>query len=180
MMRRDFAVAEDLFRRSLQMRRELAGTDLQVARTINNLAKCIREQDRFGEAERYYRESADIFQRLYGSDSMRTAKVLGSLGGCLVDAGRFDDAEPLLLESLHTKEKFAGPDDASTARTVFDLARLFFLRSPPDLDRARKLAERALNIRRQRFQSGNREIAESESLLAEIVASGERSDSTPP
>ncbi len=166
--KKQYDLAEEMSRKSLDIYRQLLGDHLDTARAYNNLAGYLRNQKKLDDAERAYREAIRIFDKLDGPGRFRAAKAKGSLGVVLLEARRFDEAEKLLFESLRTKWEFEN-DTVSVSKTLYDLARLFFLKEPADLPKARDFCVQSLELRKKLYKSDDhKEVLQSAGLLSEI------------
>ncbi|CAN0195770.1 unnamed protein product, partial [Phaeothamnion confervicola] len=76
---------------------------------------------RLDDAERHYRESARIRDKVYGVDSAGTAQALEKLGGVLLRAGKTAAAEALFQRVLKIRGDLVGNQHAFTASARADL-----------------------------------------------------------
>ncbi len=171
--------AETYFRQALDMRQRLLADHEQdddarkemremVARSMNNLATCLRNEERYREAEQLHRESVIIVQELHGPDHIDVARGLSNIARCLVARNRLHEAEPLLRQSLDIKLKKLLPDDASVALSNYYLADLLH-RLGRD-EEAEPFAREALQVTRKRFTPPHFRIIECTALQAEILS----------
>jgi len=66
-------------------------------------------------AERYYRETVRVREKVYGVDGPSVAEALEKLGGIHVKQGRPDAAEPIFQRALRLKQALVGPNHAYSA-----------------------------------------------------------------
>jgi tetratricopeptide (TPR) repeat protein len=105
--------------------RERQGTDdLALATALYDLAILRRRQGKLAEAERLYRRSLDIRERLEGPDHPDVAATLNNLASVLVARGDYQGAEPLLRRTLRIRRTALGADHALTAQSLNNLALL--------------------------------------------------------
>jgi tetratricopeptide (TPR) repeat protein len=64
------------------------------------LALTLAYQGRYTEAEKLYREAADINSRVLGNDHPQTVQSMNNLAYTLMKEGRYSDAEILLRETI--------------------------------------------------------------------------------
>ncbi len=90
------AAAEPLLRRSVDIRRELLGSERPhpaVATGLNNLGGLLLEQKRYGEVEPLWREALDIRLTILGDAHPQTAVSCNNLAELLRRMGFLDEAE---------------------------------------------------------------------------------------
>ena len=154
-----FAEGEATYREALEIRRSLAGENLDaylpnVAATCNNLAILLKIQHRTEEAERLYREALKIYHSLaeenpdaYLPDMATTCNNLANL---LKNQHRMEEAERLYREALEIRRSLAGENpDAylpNVAATCNNLACL--LDDQHRMEEAERLYLDALKIYR--------------------------------
>ncbi len=171
---RDYREADRLYREALEMRRKLyAPNDRRIAQTLNNMATFKREQGELGDAIKLFGEALAIFEGSKDDQSeLDIAKVLGSIGHAELDAGRCGAAQDHLAKSLKRKQALIHEQSperelASVANTQFHLARFHMDCEPRHLDEAERLANLALEYRRQELPATHFH-AESLLLMARI------------
>jgi predicted ATPase/transcriptional regulator with XRE-family HTH domain len=96
-MRGEFAVADELLRQSLQLRREL-GDQMGAARTLLNLGNVAFSRGDHATATRLFQESLDIRRQL--GDTRGTARVLNNLSVLARDGGHVERMTYLADEAL--------------------------------------------------------------------------------
>ncbi|MDB4881816.1 MAG: protein kinase [Gemmatimonadetes bacterium] len=118
----DYAGADSLYRRSLEVGRALYGAEHPiVADALINLGAVRHQRTEYAEAERYQRAGLAIIQRVYGPDDPRTASAMTMLGRVLVAEQRFDEATPLVQRALVIRERVYGTVSPKVASTVNEL-----------------------------------------------------------
>jgi tetratricopeptide (TPR) repeat protein len=194
------AQAESLYRQALGMRQRLAvalartpDADAKeirkreelVARSLNNLATCLRDQARDGEvktldeAETLFVQAHDLVRRLKGDNYVDVANSLNNLGSFyMLYKGDLEKAEQPLLEALASKRKIHGDQHYSVAVTLQFLAELRCAQER--YAEAEKYVREAVDIRRQAFLEGQQTITESLDWLAiTLMAQGRSEDAGP-
>jgi tetratricopeptide (TPR) repeat protein len=144
--RAQYAQAEPLFRRALEIREKIYGPDHPgVATVLNNLAELLRDQGQYAQAEPLYRRALKIREKAYGPDHPDVATVLNNLAGLLRAQGQHAQAEPLLRRALEIDEKAYGPDHPDVATVLENLSVLYG--EMGQKTRAQDCASRASRIR---------------------------------
>jgi serine/threonine protein kinase/class 3 adenylate cyclase len=194
------AEAESLYRQALAMRERLAaalesspspddeevsGRKELVARSMNNLGTCLRDQADDGEvktldeAETLFVKALDLVRRQRGDDYVDVANGLNNLGSFyLLYKGNLERAEQPLVEALATKRKIHGDQHYSVAVTLQFLAELSCAQER--YAEAEQYAREAVDIRRQVFPEGHPQITESLDWLAIALIGQKRSDDAAP
>ncbi|RMH21285.1 MAG: tetratricopeptide repeat-containing protein [Gammaproteobacteria bacterium] len=125
----------------------------------------LRTRGQYEEAERLYRESLDVFEKL--GDSHSVAVTQSSLADLLRTRGQYEEAERLYRLSLAVFERFS-PDHPNTAQSLNNLGGL--LRAMGDLAGARPYYERALAIFEKTLGSNHPITMQSRAKLANLEA----------
>jgi Tfp pilus assembly protein PilF len=184
--RGQYADAEPLFRRSLQIyERALGPDDLNVATSLNNLAELCRRQGEYGEAEPLYKRSLRLRETTLGPDHPTVATSLSNLAALYFEEEDFAKAEPLFERSLAIRERSLGSDHPDVATSLNNLAALYraqgkYVEAEPLQKRSLAMLEKTLgpnhptvakslaNLSALYFRKG--EYTESESLLQRSLA----------
>jgi tetratricopeptide (TPR) repeat protein len=165
--------AEPLFRRALAMREKLLGRDhTDVAISLNNLAKLLKDTNRLGEAEPLMRRSLEINERTSGSDNPNVATNRNNLALLLKETNRMGEAEPLYRRALEIDERSYGPDHPDVARDLNNLALL--LKDTNRLDKAEPLMRRAVQIIEKALGPDDPKLATSLNNLAQLLQATNR------
>ena len=115
---------EPLLVESLALRRRLLGPeDKDVAMTLVELARALRDQFRDQEAEVPIREALAIRRKIFGEEHRETATSKNELALLLLDRGELDEAERLARENLATSARILGDDhpNATAAKSNLGL-----------------------------------------------------------
>lgn len=111
------------------LRRRFEGRDdRMLAHALTNYAGLLKDLGEYGEAERLYRESLAMKERLYGAGHTEVARGLGNLGALLEDRGRYDEAEAYFERALAIRRSDPRPDDPELAQSLQHVARLLYHR----------------------------------------------------
>lgn len=161
--RKDFATAEPLLLRVLDIRKAAFGEEHRdVATSLDDLAGLKRAEKDPDEAAALYVKALALWEKIAGPDSPALAPDLNNLGA-IYEMGPENEkakAEPLFLRAIALDEKALGPDSPDLATDFNNLgyAYLFTKRYPE----AAKAFERALAIRRKAFGDADQLVKESQ------------------
>jgi len=88
-----FAMAEEIYVRSLAMKKELFSEEsLDYALNLQNLAACYSAKGRYDEAEKMFTDSLSIRERILGNDHPELSTTLRNFALLLKKLGRHEDA----------------------------------------------------------------------------------------
>ena len=166
--------AEELYRRSLAIREKLASAtnpDL-IARTLNNLGTCVRDQGRFREAEDLFRRAVKIIEDKYGPEHVDVAGGLNNLGFCLYKQDAYAAAEPVFERSVAIKRKVLGEKHYSLAITLTGLGDLN--QKQEKFEKAEQYYREVVEIRRGVFKPGHAAISSGLDGLAKALLAQKR------
>ena len=173
----NLAEADDLFRRSLAIRRRLLGDEHpDVAESFIMLADTVRYQGKLQEAEGYAREALAIETHLLQGRaiSLRVALAQESLGGALLEQGNGQEAVGLLRNAAATRKELLGSEHLDTAGAIFNLGRA--LRSANQLEEAERMLREALAICRNHIGDRYTLTAFCYETLGDLLAQTDRVD----
>ena len=143
--RGDLPAAEPFFRRSLDIRERVLGSEHPLTlSTLDNLAHATLELGRLDEAERLSRRVLAARERSCGLEHPDTAIALTAVGEVLTKKGEFEAAEPLLRRALAVQQKHLPEGSPDTGVSMWHLAEM--LRGLQRVDEAEPLARRALEV----------------------------------
>jgi tetratricopeptide (TPR) repeat protein len=103
-----FAMAEEIYTRSLGLKKELFGEEsVDYALNLQNLAACYSAKGRYDEAEKMFSESLSIRERILGKDHPELTTTLRNFALLLKKLGRHEDATSMearaaILEKAHS------------------------------------------------------------------------------
>ena len=161
-----FEEGEELYRRSLEIRRGAYGPeDEDVATSLRSLGNLLYLRGAFAEAEPLMLEALDLRRRLLGPRHTKVGAVLASLGRLRHAQRRYAQAEEDLAEALDVQRTRLGEDHPDTASTQRDLAALYV--DLGELARAEALLAPALAALRELGESSWK-VAEAQSVLGAL------------
>ena len=142
----EFAAAEPLLRRALQIREKALGAGhAQTAQALNNLAQVLQELGRYAEVEPLLERALAMYEKTQGPEHNDVANALNNLASLYRLTGNYPKAEPLYLRALAIREKTTGPESPATAVVLNNLGLMHHQAGA--LEKARPLLERSLAIR---------------------------------
>jgi eukaryotic-like serine/threonine-protein kinase len=164
----DFARSDELFQRSLAIRREHLGpAHADVAHSLAHLGWSRLVQDDLTAAEGFFREALGIQRQALGAEHFDVANSLNGLGLAIHGLGRKAEAIRLLREALEIRRNSLGEAHVEIANGLHDLAIL--LRSSGDSIGAEALLREGLAMRRELLDANHPDIAKSTSHLASLL-----------
>ncbi|MDX2116362.1 MAG: serine/threonine-protein kinase [Planctomycetota bacterium] len=124
--RGNYQKAEDLYRQSLQMRREVYKDrdHADVADGMNHLAATLMLMRRFDEARDLMQGALDMRRRLFPEDHKDVVATVNNLGALYQETGRYADAERHFSEALDRIIQVQGRETRLAARGMKNLARI--------------------------------------------------------
>ena len=156
--RAQYAKAEPLYRRALEIKEKISGPDHpDVATGLNNLAGLLRDQGQYAKAEPLCRRALEIDEKAYGPDHPDVAMGLNNLAGLLHAQGQYAKAEPLYRRALAIDEKAYGPDHPDVAMDLNNLGKL--LHDQGQYAKAEPLCRRAFEIREKAYGPDHPDVA---------------------
>ena len=166
---RDYPAAEELFRRSLDIRERLLGAEHHgLVQTINNLAAVHIARADLERAEPLFRRALAISERHLGMEHPEVAIFLNNLARLYFKRNAYSQAEPLLLRLLAIKQA-QGHDHPEVATVLASLATVRQALGKHDV--AEQLWRRVLAIRQKSLAANDPAIATSLENLADVCAS---------
>ena len=177
--RAEFAAAEPLYRRALEIDEASYGPDHpEVAIRLNNLAALLQATNRLSEAEPLIRRALAIDETALGPDHPKVAIRLNNLANLLRATNRLDEAEPLYRRALAIDEASYGPDHPEVATDLNNLASL--LQTTNRLDEAEPPYRRALAILEASLGETHPQVATALNNLASLLQDTNRLDEAEP
>ena len=121
----DFAGAEPLMRRTLEVYQQLRGPEhVDVAAAMGNLGSLLQAKRDFPAAEQVLRQSLAMYQRIGGEQHPGVAGAYVKLGELYLDEGQVAAAEPLLRRSIEIYRAAKTPEMEGLAAALGDLGLL--------------------------------------------------------
>ena len=163
-----YAEARPLLEGALAIReKELGPEHLDVARSLNNLARLLFEIGDYAGARLLYERSIAIREKAVGPEHLDLVPSLNNLAVLLWKTGDYEGARPLQERVLAIREKALGPDHPDVAGALNNLAILLW--QTGDYAGARPLYERALAIQEKEFGPDHLKVAEGLGNLAVLL-----------
>lgn len=101
---KDFAKAEEYFRRSLELHKALYGPSANLALVEQNLARLLLAQDRTAEAFALLEEAAPMAQQYAGPTSIITVRTQLAYTEALTQLGQFERADTMIADLVARTE----------------------------------------------------------------------------
>lgn len=166
--RGDYDEAEALYRRTLDLKRNLYGDEhFEVALALNNLGVVLLKRNELNQAEPLLRESLALSRALLRSDHPKVGAILQNLAVIVESREDYDSAERFHREALIIKVSQLGDKHPSVATGFNNLA--FCLQATGKFEEAEDLYRKALGILRSRFRRGHPNIAVVQRNLASLL-----------
>jgi tetratricopeptide (TPR) repeat protein len=138
-----YAEAEGLLQRALTIREKVL-EDQETARTIYALARLNHNRGNKDKAERLYRQSLAIREKVLGREHPDVAESLSGLAGAL-SLKRIEEAERLAKRSLSIREKALGENHPDVAESLSSLTEVILeIGKPSEVE---SYLRRAITIR---------------------------------
>lgn len=162
--RRDFATAEPLLLRVLDIRKAVFGEEHHdVAVSLDDLAGLKRAENKPTEAAALYEQALALWEKIAGPDSPVLAPDLNNLGAVYEVGPERTKAEPLFLRAIALDEKASGPDSPDLATDLNNLGYLYVFTNR--YQEAAKAFAQALTIRKKAYGDRDPLVQESENGL---------------
>jgi eukaryotic-like serine/threonine-protein kinase len=172
----NYAGAEEFFRASLQMRRELFGEHhLDVADSLGRVGMTLRARSQYREAEPLLRQALALRRELLPAAHPHIAADLSNVAAIERNLDRNADAETHYREALDIMQQARGGDHPFVATIMNNLARA--LKAQEKFDEAEALLLRALDIRRRHLGDKHASVAMSLSDLGWVAEGAGKLDS---
>jgi eukaryotic-like serine/threonine-protein kinase len=139
-----YTIADSLFRRVLQMDRQLHGDRHPlVADALINIGAVQQDLGYYTEAEKLERQALEINESYYGPDHPQMAHNLTVLARTLINQKRFDEAVEALEKALPIEERAYGPVSRQVASALNELGNAAMKREQYDAaePRFRRMAD---------------------------------------
>jgi tetratricopeptide (TPR) repeat protein len=165
---KDYAQAEDCFRRALELREQALGGDHPtVISSINNLAALYVARGALDDAEPLLQRAMAVTIKRVEASQADLAVNLNNLVRLYVKRGDYARAEPMLTQLLAMKRPL-GPEHPEVAAVLVTLAKLRQSMSQPDA--AERIWRRVLAVRERTLPANDTTIAATLDGLAEACA----------
>jgi tetratricopeptide (TPR) repeat protein len=165
---KDYAQAEDCFRRALELREQALGGDHPtVISSINNLAALYVARGALDDAEPLLQRAMAVTIKRVEASQADLAVNLNNLVRLYVKRGDYSRAEPMLTQLLAMKRPL-GPEHPEVAAVLVTLAKLRQSMSQPDA--AERIWRRVLAVRERTLPANDTTIAATLDGLADACA----------
>jgi tetratricopeptide (TPR) repeat protein len=114
----DNAKAEEVFLKALHEAQRFGPANVRIAATDNRLGMVYHNEKKYADAESAFRKALDIFEEIYGSDSIDVANVNYNFGWLLMDEGKASQAMTFLEKCLVAYQRELGPKGLKTGDTL--------------------------------------------------------------
>jgi tetratricopeptide (TPR) repeat protein len=165
---KDYAQAEDCFRRALELREQALGGDHPtVISSINNLAALYVARGALDDAEPLLQRAMAVTIKRVEASQADLAVNLNNLVRLYVKRGDYSRAEPMLTQLLAMKRPL-GPEHPEVAAVLVTLAKLRQSMAQPDA--AERIWRRVLAVRERTLPANDTTIAATLDGLAEACS----------
>jgi len=148
-----------LMQRALAVQRELRGDEPHpdLAEVLNDMGYVFSVNGDLDNAERFYRESLEMYRRLLGEKHPYVATELENVAFMLQGKGDLAGAEALLRQSLEIHRDLQGDSHPESGRALFNLASVQYDRG--ETHEALANMRQALAIYRKAYPPDHPEVA---------------------
>ena len=165
---KDHLRAEELFRRSLELREHSLGSDHpSVLTSINNLAALYVSRGALDEAEPLLKRAMGASAKRVESAQTDLCVNLNNLARLYFKRGDYRQAEPLLLQLLTLKRPY-GPEHPEVATVLVSLAKVRHALGKPD--QAERLWRRVLIVRERQLPASDPAVLQAQDGLSDSLA----------
>ncbi|XRB21685.1 tetratricopeptide repeat [Pseudoscourfieldia marina] len=145
---------------------------------LMSVARLLRDQGKYADAEPLHREALDGRRRELGDAHPDTLQSINNLGLLLNDQGKYADAEPLYREALDGRRRELGDAHPDTLQSINNLAGL--LMQQEKYDDAEPLYREALDGRRHVLGDAHpRTLTSINNLAGLLLRQGKYDDAEP-
>jgi tetratricopeptide (TPR) repeat protein/tRNA A-37 threonylcarbamoyl transferase component Bud32 len=166
--RQDYALAEELTRKEIDIKRELQGTEsLDFASALNNLGIFVLLQGRLEEAAEILEESLATDRRVAGDTHPEVARVLENLGNVYYRMGRYDRTLEMLGEVIAIRRQVLGEDSPEVARSLANRGTVY--RVSGNLEQAEASLREAATRMERAYGPDHADVASARRSLAFVL-----------
>ncbi|NGP54533.1 toll/interleukin-1 receptor domain-containing protein [Thioalkalivibrio sp. XN8] len=171
----DYALAEALSRREIEIRRAVSDTDtMETASALNNLGIFVMLQGRLEEAQPILEEAVALDRRLGGAQHPELARALENLGNVHYRLGNIDRTLELLAEVIAIRREGLGDDNPEVARTLHN--RGMVLSRAGDLEGAEAALRDAVARMERAYGPDHPDVASGHRSLSYVLQLGGKLD----
>lgn len=165
---KDHLRAEELFRRSLELREQSLGSEHpSVLTSINNLAALYVSRGALDEAEPLLKRAMGASAKRVESAQTDLGVNLNNLARLYFKRGDYRQAEPLLVQLLTLKRPY-GPEHPEVATVLVSLAKVRHSLGKPD--QAERLWRRVLIVRERQLPASDPAVLQAMDGLSDSLA----------
>jgi tetratricopeptide (TPR) repeat protein len=158
-----FAEAREQYERVLQLDQKLHGQlSLEVGVDLNSLALACQHGGKFSDAEAYFKQAVDFFEK--GNKKIETAGALTNLALLMQETAKYDAVEPLFRRALELYEKSG--DQLAQAGVLDRYASFCQLESR--YSEADAFYSRALSLRKEKLGDSSPAVAATLASLGQL------------
>jgi CHAT domain-containing protein/plasmid replication initiation protein len=117
--------AVDNYKQALEKRNTLK--DLTVAYLLNSLGWAYKDQELYDQAEPFFIESKDIYEKIRGKEHTDYIRACGDLAGLYKVWKSYTKAEQLYIEAKDLRAKVLGKEHPDYESSCMMLAKLYFM-----------------------------------------------------
>ncbi len=173
--RQDYALAEELTRKEIEIKRAVTGGDsLDTASSLNNLGIFVMLQGRLEEAVTILEQAVETVRRVSGDRHPELAKGLENLGNAYYRLGRYDRTLELLDEVLTMRREVLGDDSPEVARTLTNMGTVY--RKAGDLEQAEASLREAVSRMVRAYGPDHSDVASTHRSLGFVLRDRGRLD----
>nr|MDJ0600384.1 tetratricopeptide repeat protein [Crocosphaera sp.] len=138
-------------------RQQLGDSHIEIAPSLNNLARLYESQGRYAEAALLYEQALAIYKQQLGENHLDTGIGFNNLAGLYESQGRYAEAEVLHQKALAIFRQQLGSNHFNTAISLNNLAYLYY--SQGRYTEAEPLYQQALAIFKQQSRDNHPDTA---------------------
>lgn len=167
----DFAKAEEMLLKSLQIRMDLFGeTSYNVASVYSNLYSLSFKRGHYGQAKDYLMKEIKLNREIFGDNHPSVAENYIDLGSLEKELGKYDDVLANYRKGYDIYMQFYGVKHPNTATALSKLSN-YYSSVVTDYDKALYYGIESLNILKSIYGSQHSMVATQASNVASIYSS---------
>jgi non-specific serine/threonine protein kinase/serine/threonine-protein kinase len=140
--------AQKLLEKSFEVRRRVLGpTNVEVLRSVNDLARALREGRQLTVSENMLRDSLSKDRQVLGAEHPVTLAAMSELAAVLHDQGRLPESEKLRRDTLGIEQRVLGPENPETMTSMNNLG--YTLGEEGRIPEAEEILRQTLDLRRK-------------------------------
>jgi len=164
----DYALAEELARKQIEILRALEGGDtMETAMALNDLGVTVMLQGRSEEAVPILEKAANDLRRRGGDRHPQLAKTLENLANAEYRLGHYDRSLELLGKVITIRREVLGDDSPDVARTLTNMGSLY--RKAGNLDKAEATLRDAVARMERAYGPDHSDVASTHRTLGLVL-----------